>query len=344
MMNLKKLVSGTAALALAAALSLGGASASACLEPSPFEDVSYSDFHFSPISYCYYGDLMKGVTPARFEPEAPVNRAMVAVTLYRAAGEGSGSFQPGENAFVDVAPGSWYANAVNWAKAEGLISGVGGGRFAPNQEITRQDLAVILYRRAGEPYKDWAYPPTYTEELADYGDIAPYARLAVEWACLENYLAVQEEDGVRKLLPQASVTRADLAEALMKATYNVLTPLHFSEDMVESIEITSLYTNQTVTVTDPESLSKLVEQFNGYQAKDVCFPKEEELAIYPSYRVQVNEAISQPGTTTFYIDPSGFAVIMTTYGLHALYGDPDQLPPPGDGGKNIFEEYFEGTS
>ena len=101
---------------------------------------------------------MNGTSDTTFAPVESLNRAMLATILYRLSGEPAAT---GEGkTFMDVAPDTWYTSAVAWVSANGIVSGVGDGKFAPTQAITREELATMLYRYA--KYSNWTPAPKAT--------------------------------------------------------------------------------------------------------------------------------------------------------------------------------------
>ena len=117
------------------------------------------------------------IQPRLFSPHMPVTRAMVVTVLYLA--DGSPDVNGLTNPFTDVAPGRWYTNAVIWAADRGIIKGVSNNRFAPHNEITRQDLATILNRYANYAGIELPVTRAYTA-FNDDTDIRSYAREAIE--------------------------------------------------------------------------------------------------------------------------------------------------------------------
>jgi len=112
------------------------------LPPIPFTDINTSDWFYRDVAFVYQQGLMVGVAPGRFNPHAPLTRAMVAQVLFNMQSEptttGAGT------SFTDVRTGRWYANAVAWAYENGLVSGFGDGTFRPSQHITRAHLTLLL--------------------------------------------------------------------------------------------------------------------------------------------------------------------------------------------------------
>ena len=113
-------------------------------DSSQFSDVSANAWYTSAVQYAVEHGLMAGVGNNRFGPEEPMTRAMLVTVLWRYAGRP----EAGKNPFTDVPAGQWYTEAVTWAAENGVVSGVGNGRFAPNGNITREQMASILFRYA----------------------------------------------------------------------------------------------------------------------------------------------------------------------------------------------------
>ena len=145
-------------------------------EPTlPFTDVSEDNWAYGDIVYVYENGLMQGDSATIFDRLSSISRKEIVTILYRLAGEPAVA---ADNGFADVADGVWYADAVNWAVAEGVTQGVGGNRFDPDAAITRQDLAVMLWRYAGEPAGDLSALEGYRDE----DSVSGYARAALAWA------------------------------------------------------------------------------------------------------------------------------------------------------------------
>ena len=108
---------------------------------NPFHDVRENDWFFESVKYAHQKDLINGTSATAFSPHVPMTRGMLVTILWRYHGQP----QAGNAVFTDVADGSWYANAINWADANGIVTGYGNGFFGPNDEITREQMAVMLY-------------------------------------------------------------------------------------------------------------------------------------------------------------------------------------------------------
>ena len=178
-------------------------------EPLPFTDVNEGDWFHDAVRYVYDNGLMDGVGDGQFAPNATTTRAQLVTILYRLAGEQDVS---GDTAFTDVAPGLWYTNAVAWAAANGIVNGVSETQFAPGNNITREQLATILYRYA----ESAGYDVSASADLSgfpDAGDIQSYATEALSWAVAEGLLQGFEDDSLQ---PQSTATRAQIATILMR--------------------------------------------------------------------------------------------------------------------------------
>ena len=178
-------------------------------EPLPFTDVKEGDWFHDAVRYVYDNGLMDGVGDGQFAPNATTNRAMVVTILYRLAGEPAVS---GDVAFTDVESGLWYSNAVAWAAQKGIVNGISETEFAPAGDLTREQLATILYRYA----ESMGYDVSAQADLSgfpDAGDIQAYATEALSWAVAEGLLQGFEDDSLR---PGGTATRAQIATILMR--------------------------------------------------------------------------------------------------------------------------------
>ena len=178
-------------------------------EPLPFTDVKEGDWFHDAVQYVYDNGLMDGVGDGQFTPHATTNRAMVVTILYRLAGEPDVS---GDLGFTDVAPGLWYTDAVTWAAEKGIVNGISATEFSPSGDLTREQLATVLYRYA----ESMGYDVSASVDLSgfpDAGDIQSYATKALSWAVAAGLLQGFEDDSLQ---PQSTATRAQIATILMR--------------------------------------------------------------------------------------------------------------------------------
>lgn len=180
-----------------------------------FNDVSANDWFASAVDYVTGKGMMNGIADNTFSPKANTTRGMVVTVLYRLENQPSTSAA----SFTDVASGAYYANAVAWANANGIVSGYGSGKFGPNDKVTREQLAAILYRYA--QYKKYDVSVGEDTNILSYDDaqsISSYAIPAIQWACGAGVVTGKSGS---KLDPKGNATRAEVAAMLMRFCENV---------------------------------------------------------------------------------------------------------------------------
>jgi hypothetical protein len=144
---------------------------------NPFGDVNAGDWFYGDVVYVSENGLMNGVSTTAFSPGTPMTRGMIVTVLGRHAGADAGAYA--QSGFADAPAGAYYTPYVAWAVDNGLSSGVGDGSFAPDADVTRQDLATLLTRYAAFPGGSIpALRPAAA--FADDADTADYARGALE--------------------------------------------------------------------------------------------------------------------------------------------------------------------
>lgn len=177
----------------------------------PFTDLAVGAWYEDAVAYVYRHDLMSGFSEDTFGPNAALSRAQLCQILYnmerRPAVTGSGSFS-------DLADGAWYTDAVTWAASQGIVDGYGGGLFGPDDNITREQLASILYRCAQARGDDVSVgEDTNILSYSDAADVAEYAISAMQWACGAGVITGISESA---LAPRGEATRAQTAAMLMR--------------------------------------------------------------------------------------------------------------------------------
>lgn len=182
-------------------------------EPTPppvsveqFDDVPEDAWYYSSVKNAVEAGLMVGVDDGEFAPEAEITRAMFVTVLYRMAGEPKLLNGEAGRPFADVEGDSWYADAVYWARANGIVEGRSAGEYAPDQGVTREQLAVIVYRFV--TWKQGDAPAGGSLPYADQDAISDYAREAVLWNTANGILQGHEDNTFD---PQAGTTRAQAA-------------------------------------------------------------------------------------------------------------------------------------
>lgn len=174
-----------------------------------FDDVRESDWFYEAARYVFDRGLMDGTGEKTFSPQTEMTRAMLVTVLWRMEGEPEVT---AADEFIDVEPGAWYSDAVLWADAHGIVNGVGGGRFAPTDHISREQLATMLYRYARYKEQDTSAEAGLSG-YADGGAVSAWALEAMEWACGKELITGKNGD---RLAPQDTATRAEVATLLMR--------------------------------------------------------------------------------------------------------------------------------
>ena len=183
---------------------------------NPFADVNAGDWFYRDVLFSYEKGLMSGMDAAAFAPYANTTRAQIAVIFYRM--EGSPAVE-GENSFADVVRGSgtaWFYDAVTWAQQNGIMGGYDNSSFAPNDPITREQLAAIFYRYAQYKGYDTTQGGMAIREFRDYESISDYAMSAMAWAV--NTGLVKGDSNL--LYPNGTATRAEIAAMLHRFVEN----------------------------------------------------------------------------------------------------------------------------
>ena len=180
--------------------------------PLPFTDVGTGDWFYEAVKYAYDNGIMNGAGNNLFAPTANLTRGQICQVLYNLEGTPAA----GSGAFTDVADGQWYADAVNWAAANDIVDGYGNGKFGPEDDITREQMAQILCNYAA--FKDCDV--SVQGDLATFNDGAKtsdWALSAMKWAVGTGLL--QGHNG--NLNPTGTATRAEVAQILMIFCENI---------------------------------------------------------------------------------------------------------------------------
>lgn len=195
-------------LGLCMILSIIPTTALAAESQVPFTDVRKTDWFYSAVQYVYEEGIMSGTGKGQFSPNMTTSRAMLVTILYRL----EGSPKVSRATFTDVSENMYYSDAVAWASSNKIVSGYGNGRFGPNDLITREQLATILYRYA--QYKN--YDTSAKGSIFKFADglsVHTYAVEAMNWAVGAELLSGV---GDKSLNPTGNATRAQVATILMR--------------------------------------------------------------------------------------------------------------------------------
>ena len=172
-----------------------------------------TDWFYDDVAFVFSNDLFNGVSQNEFAPRMTMSRAMLVTVLYRMhtlfGAEGSVEADY-DNPFDDVPEGKYYTEAVKWAAANGIVMGNGDGAFDPNGEITREQLAVILYRYMQYAKIDYEVTDEYIS-FEDGSSISNFAKDAVQ---VMNKSGIIRGIGNGKIAPKNSATRAEVAAML----------------------------------------------------------------------------------------------------------------------------------
>ncbi|MCI8415860.1 MAG: hypothetical protein HFF00_09565 [Ruminiclostridium sp.] len=169
-----------------------------------FQDVTGSSWEKDAVDFVSSHELFNGTSTDTFSPDTAMTRGMVAQVLHNLEGNPAQSVS---GVFTDVDGNIWYAQAVSWAADQGIVSGYGDGQFGAGDSVSRQDLAVILFRYSGSPETQ-----EKTLDFTDAGAVSDYAKQALTWAVEEGIL---NGKGGGVLDPKGQATRAQVAQMLL---------------------------------------------------------------------------------------------------------------------------------
>ncbi|WP_166544285.1 S-layer homology domain-containing protein [Acutalibacter sp. 1XD8-36] len=170
-----------------------------------FTDVKPGAWYYTAVDYAVTEGLFSGTSATTFAPNSPMTRGMFVKVLGNKAQIDSADYPT--SSFSDVKQGAWYAPCVEWAAQNGIVNGTGNGRFSPDQSVTREQMAVILYKYAEFTDCDMTVRAGMLDKFPDGGKTSGYAKYAMEWAITHGLLS--GSDG--KLDPQGTATRAQVA-------------------------------------------------------------------------------------------------------------------------------------
>ena len=182
------------------------------IEEAIFTDTNYKAWYSDYVDYVYDNGIMNGMNATTFAPDRSMTRAELVTVLYRAAGSQEVTY---DGAFSDVPDGQWYSDAITWAAQNKVVNGMEDGRFAPKENITREQIATILYRYTQTLGVEMAEGAALTS-FPDGSSVRAYAKEAMEWAVAEELINGIVSGGITTLSPQATATRAQLATIISR--------------------------------------------------------------------------------------------------------------------------------
>lgn len=172
--------------------------------------IQSSDWFYDGVYYAVERGLFNGVSSTEFSPNTPMDRSMLATVLHRLAGSPQTSYG-GE--FIDVSDGQWFAQGVGWAVQTGVVKGLGEGRFGPTQDVTREQIATMLYRYAMDYLGMDVSQAGDLSVYSDYTQVSSWATEGMVWAVGAGIIN-GTDDG--RLIPGSSATRAQVAIMLQR--------------------------------------------------------------------------------------------------------------------------------
>lgn len=175
----------------------------------PFSDINKNSWYYDTVKYVYENNIMNGVNDNQFMPGLEVTRGMIVTMIYRLEGSPK---QNGGVSFDDVKDGSYYSNAVIWASINNIVDGYDEMNFGPDDTVTREQLAVILYRYANYKGVDVTAKGDLSV-FSDYTNISEYADTALSWACGTKIITGNDDNTIR---PKNGTTRAEAAAMIMR--------------------------------------------------------------------------------------------------------------------------------
>lgn len=174
-----------------------------------YDDVKTNDWYAEAVAFVYKQGMMNGLSDKRFAPGEKTTRAMLVTMLYRLEKDAGGS---AATKFSDVPAGQWFSDAVNWSASVGVVNGIENGKFAPNDNISREQLAAILYRYAQLKGYDVSVKGDLSK-FNDNGSVAAWAKEPMQWAVGSGLI---NGKGEVSLEPGSNATRAEVATMLMR--------------------------------------------------------------------------------------------------------------------------------
>ena len=188
-----------------------GGDGSKCPSAKYTDAPAYGHWAHGGIDYVLSNGLFKGTGKTRFSPDVTMTRAMLVTVLWRGCACPTGF----ENTFADVKEGSWYAEAAAWGQASGVVKGMGAGRFAPDETVTREQIATILHRLATLGGVDTS-ARAQLDAFPDQAKVSKFARECMQWAVAEELIGGVASEGKNYLQPRAGATRAQVAAIVMR--------------------------------------------------------------------------------------------------------------------------------
>ena len=184
---------------------------------NPFKDVKEADWFYEGVKFANQHELFNGTAPDTFSPDDAMTRAMLVTVLWRLDGKTAATKA---SSFVDVPAKEYYAEAVAWAAENGIVNGTDATHFAPNDEVTREQIAAILFRYAEKKGVDTSKRANLNA-FPDANKVSAYAKDALAWANAAGLVKGSNENGKDYLNPTGSATRAQVATILARYAQSI---------------------------------------------------------------------------------------------------------------------------
>ena len=176
--------------------------------------MAYGTWYYDAVEYAVANGLMNGFNDGTFKPMGTLTRGQMVTVLYRMAGSPD---VPVTQIYSDVPTSKWYAQAVAWGSQSGVVTGYPDGTFKPEKDVTREQIAAMLYRNEGSPAVD----ASILNSFPDQASVQSYARNAMAWAVSKGLITgVRANDGLSYLQPGKYATRAQFATIMMRYIEN----------------------------------------------------------------------------------------------------------------------------
>lgn len=219
------------------------------------------------IDFVIANGIMEGTGENIFSPDASVTRGMIVTILYRMDGQ-TGAYS---NDFTDVSDDAWYANAVGWAEINGIVYGYGDGEFGPDDVLTREQMAVIIYRYVTTmtdyvlEESDNGTDGDALDSVTDPGEISNWAREAVIWALDNGILNGTQTSGATTVSPAGTATRAQIAAIIMRVCelLEAYKEMNLNIENAASIVLKSGNTGTEIEITEADIIEEITVHFNS---------------------------------------------------------------------------------
>ena len=284
-----------------------------------YYDLSSEQWYHAGVDYALENGLMNGVGGGRFDPDGSLTRAMLVTILYRS--ENTPDVSGESNPFADVPDGQWYTDAVIWAAKEGIVNGTSKTTFAPNDSITREQIATILCRYAGSPKVSGDFA-----SFSDASSVSAYAYDAMRWAVQSGI--INGTDG--KLAPQDNATRAQIATILMRfctqnpvvtlegsALYRIVKEDRSWKNSNGDILVSNCYDRVILkNASHGESINALIkadmEQFFDNDIRDLFQNAQEIESLFDSWGLDYGSFFYNAGATVTHNEDDIFSICIAT--------------------------------